>query len=448
MSEDRKFMKLGVSMRGHGYHANAWQHPQMNPASLLDFGHFLKIVKVAEAAVFDMAFLADYVALSCRNEPQGVFGRDGTSIEFEPVTLHAALATHTTNIGLVATMSASYQEPYHIARLFASLDHLSGGRAAWNCVVSGQEEEARNFGMDKMLPKDARYERAREAVEVVLGLWDSWDEDAFVRDKASGVYFDPGKMRSLNHKGKYFQVDGPLIVPRTPQGRPLVVQAGTSEDGQDLAARTADIVYAAFNVLTDAQAFYKAVKDRLPAFGRHPDDIKIMPGILPIIGETVEEAQAKYQQMKETIDPQIGMGMLTAMFGDLSDCDIDGPLPARASEQTWRSSRIAVTYDLAVRNNLSIRQLYQQAFIGNAHNVVVGTPEMVADTMEEWFTQGGADGFNVLPAYSPFSFFEFAERVVPILQQRGLTRTEYAGPTMRENMQLPPPKPVRIPQAA
>lgn len=439
MASDRGQMKLGVSMRGYGYHPNAWRHPEARPGALLDFNHFLAITKAVEEACFDMVFLADFMALPRYEHNPAMFGRDSTAFDLEPLTLLSALASRTSNIGLVATNSSSFTEPYHIARFFASLDYLSGGRAGWNVVASAQVAEARNFSQDHLPDKAARYDRARESVTTVLRLWDSWEEDAFLHDTESGVYFDPAKMHPLDHKGEYFQVAGPLTLPRTPQGRPLIIQAGASPDGQELAAETADIVYAAHNVLAEAQAFYASLKGRMAKYGREPDHLKIMPGILAVVGETAEEAQAKYAQMQEAVDPINGMGMLTASFGDLSKYDIDGPMPDMPPEVLAHSSRVELTYLQAKRENLTLRQLYQKAFIGNSHNVVVGTPAMIADVMEEWFFGRGADGFNLVPAYTPHSVLEFTEHVIPELQRRGLTKTRYIGSTMRENMELPWP---------
>ncbi|MET0338289.1 MAG: LLM class flavin-dependent oxidoreductase [Caulobacter sp.] len=434
MSAGCRQMKLGLSMRGLGYHASAWSHPDVTAEGSMSFEFYRNVTQIAERGLFDMVFLADYLGMARRDKPRGLFGRSDMQVSLEPLTLLSALAATSRNIGLVCTTSTSFQEPFHIARMFASLDHISGGRAAWNVVTSFQNYEARNFSLDSILPKDLRYERAREAVQVVSGLWDSWQDDAFVRDKASGVFFDPARMQPLDHVGKYFKVAGPLNMPRTPQGRPIIVQAGASDLGQELAAETADVVYAAHATLASAQAYYRGVKSRMAKFGRHEDEVKIMPGLLPVIGETEAEAQAKYRALQEAIDPIVGLSVLTGLYGDLSDVDIDAPVPAKPLNVTM--SRGAVMHETALRNGFTIRQLYQSVAIGNGHNVVVGTPKMVADVMEEWFVERGADGFNVLPAISPTSAEEFVDLVVPELQRRGLFRTAYEGPTMRENLGL------------
>lgn len=434
-------IKLGLSMRGLGYHATAWRQPGVPPQGDIDYNAYLHVTKVAERGLFDMAFLADYVALRMPQTPKGVLGRTTGMIGLEPLTLLAALAPATTHIGLVATLSTTFQAAYHIARVFASLDHLSGGRAGWNVVTSTLDDEARNFGADQLIPKEARYAFAKEALEAIMGLWDSWDDDAFPRDTESGVYYDPTKLRILNYQGRYIRTRGPLNIPRTPQGRPVIVQAGASPEGQEIAAETADVVYAAQNTIEDAKSFYVSLKDRMAKFDRDPDALKIMPGILPVIAATAQEARDKYRRMQETIDSYVGLGQLSTHFGDLSQYDLDGPVPELRTDRALMS-RGEVMLNIARRNNFSIRQLYQTTAIGNAHHVVVGTPAMVADAMEEWFLGGAADGFNVLPALSPTSVEEFVEHVVPELQRRGLYRTAYEGTTLRENLGLdfPPPK--------
>ena len=432
-------MKLGLSMRGLGYHASAWRQEGVLASGDLDYGAYLHVTRVAERGLFDMVFLADYVALRMHQTPPGVLGRTTGMIGLEPTTLLAALAPATRNIGLVATLSTTFQPPYHIARVFASLDHLSGGRAAWNVVTSFQDDEARNFGSEQILDKAARYARAKEAVEAVSGLWDSWDDDAFPRDLETGVYYDPTKLRILNYRGKYIRTRGPLNVPRTPQGRPIIVQAGASPEGQELAAETADVVYAAQNSIADARAFYSSLKTRMPKYGRQPDQLKIMPGILPVIAATEQQARDKYRAMQEAVDPIVGLGHLSPYFGDLSGYDLDGPVPDLRNDRALMS-RGEVMLKVARRGNLSIRQLYQTIAIGNAHHVVIGTAKTVADVMEEWFLGEAADGFNVLPALSPRSVEEFVDYVVPELQRRGLFRTAYEGHTMRANLGLDYPE--------
>jgi len=352
--------------------------------------------------------------------------------------LLSALSSDTRHIGLVATVSTTFQAPFHIARMFASLDHLSGGRAGWNVVTSHREDEQQNFGGDPILPKDQRYDRAEEAVSVVRKLWSSWDADALVRDKASGLYYDPAKVGRINHAGPYFSSAGPLNVPRPPQGHPLIIQAGASERGQDLAAQTADVVYAAATELACGKAFYHSLKSRMPRFGRHADDLKIMPGILPVVGSTMAEAEAKYRQMQDLIDPAMGVARLTNTFGDVSAFDLDAPFPAELERRGDNSSRIALMVNLARERGFTLRQLYQHALIASNHHVVVGTPAMIVDVMEHWFAEDAADGFNIVPAFTPLTLGDFVDLVRPELLRRGLVRDRYRGATLRENMDLSP----------
>ncbi|WP_431280860.1 LLM class flavin-dependent oxidoreductase [Humitalea sp. 24SJ18S-53] len=436
MNQDKK-MKLGFSMRGLGYHGSAWMDPDVPADGPISVPYYVDMAQTAERGLFDMIFLADQTAIDLADVPKGAFGHVAEGGEFEPLTLLAALSMVTKHIGLVATASTTFHHPYQLARQFASIDHLSGGRAGWNVVTSSRDDEARNFGDDKILEKTARYERAREAVEIAFGLWESWEEDAFPRDKKTGVFFDPAKMHPIKHRGEYFKVHGPLTTPRSPQGRPLIIQAGASDDGMGLAAAIADVVYAAQNTLEDAQAFYAKVKARVASIGRDPDHVKIMPGILPIIGATMEEAQARYRRMQEELDPITGMANLSRYFGDLSIHDLDGPVPELRTDRPV-ISRGAMQLAMARRNNWTIRQMYQSTAIGNAHHVVVGTPAHIVDVMETWFFNGAADGFNVLPHKSPAGIREFVADIVPEMQRRGLFRTAYEGRTMRENLGLPP----------
>jgi alkanesulfonate monooxygenase len=433
-------MKLGLSMQGYGYHHSGWLHPDAPRGGAVDFKHYLNMATTAQRGLFDMAFLADFTAFPMVDVPKGALGRrDRDSLE--PLSILAALAPMTENIGLVATTSTTFGNPYHTARAFASIDHISGGRVGWNVVTSFQDEEAKNFGSSQILEKTLRYQRAEEYVDVVAGLWDSFDADAFVYDKTTGQYFDPKKVRTLNHVGKYFQVKGPLTVPRTPQGRPIIVQAGASEDGQELAARTADVVYGVQNVLADAQKFYRGLKGRMAKFGRAEDEMKIMPGLLPVVADTEEAAKKKYKDMQEMVDPLVGLEYLSRVFGDLSGYPLDGPVPDLRTDRQL-ASRAQVHLATARRNNYTIRQMFQSVAIGNAHHTVIGTPEQIVAVMEEWFLGGAADGFNILPAISPFGVTEFVDHVVPVLQKKGLFRTAYEHTTMRGNLGLRPARPL------
>jgi FMN-dependent oxidoreductase (nitrilotriacetate monooxygenase family) len=428
-------MKLGLSMRYLGYHDGAWRHPEVPAGGASDFEYFLNSARIAERGKFDMVFFADGIGVRANDDPPGSLARSNRNVELEPLTLLSALAPMTRNIGLVTTASTTYNEPYHIARKFSSLDNISGGRAGWNIVTSWSEQEAWNFSRDKHLDYDTRYDRAREFVDVVTGLWDSWEDDAFVHDKASGQFYDPAKLHVLNHRGAHFAVRGPLSAPRTPQGRPILVQAGAAEQGQEIAAANADVVYAAQSELVPGQAYYAGLKARMAKYDRDPDHLKVMPALVTVVGRTVAEAQAKFDEMQELIDPIVGLSHLYRSFGDLSDHDLDGPVPEPVNAPVR-----SIAYNMwnrAVRDNLTIRQLYQQNSAGSAGLRVIGTPAQVCDVMQEWVEQGAADGFNLTPTHLPHGIEDFVELVLPELRRRGLFRTEYEGPTLRENLGLP-----------
>jgi FMN-dependent oxidoreductase (nitrilotriacetate monooxygenase family) len=431
-------MKLGLSIRQLGYHAGAWRHEDVPSAGAMDIDHYVRVAQIAERGLLDMVFLADGVALRQRDEPAGSLARSNQNVELEPLTLLSAVAMMTRHIGLVATASTTYNEPFHIARKFGSLDHISRGRAGWNVVTSWSQAEARNFNREEHLDYDSRYDRASEFVDVVKGLWDSWDEDAFAHDKASGLFFHPDRMHVLAHQGPHFQVRGPLTVARSAQGRPIIVQAGTSEQGQDIAAASADIVFTAMIDLQPAQAYYASVKGRLGRHGRAETDLVIMPGLLPVVGRTQAEAEDKFAHLQNLTHPLVGLQNLYGPMGDLSAYDLDGPVPEPADPEL--RSRAKVLLDLARRDNLTIRQLYMQASIGRGHRVVIGTPAQIADTMQEWVESKAADGFNIIPAHLPGGGEDFVAEVVPELQRRGAFRTAYEGRTLRENLGLPSPK--------
>jgi len=365
-------------------------------------------------------------------------------VHFEPLTLLSALSAVTRDIGLVATASTTYWEPFHLARLFASLDHLSAGRAGWNVVTSADSQAAFNFGRDQHPVHADRYERAREFVAVVKKLWDSWDDGAFVADKASGIAIDRNGIHPPDHVGAHFRVRGPLNVARPVQGHPVVVQAGSSEAGQDLAAETADVVFTAHAHVDSARRFYAELKGRLAQFGRDPEGLKIMPGIFAVIGTTRAEAEDKFAAIQDLVDPVVGIALLEGLLGgvDLSGHDIDGPLPALTGSDSVKS-RFKLVSGLAAEKQLTIRELYLAVAGARGHFQLVGTARDVADTLEEWFTTGAADGFNVMPPIQPSGLTDFVDQVVPELQRRGLFRTAYAGATLRENLGLARPVPVR-----
>jgi len=433
-------MKLGAFILQAGHHSAAWRHPSVPDAPEKNIAHFVEQAQAAERGLFDLLFLADSSA------PWGPVdvefqARTMQATNFEPVGLLSALSMATKHVGLVATSSTSFDEPYLVARKFASLDQLSGGRAGWNLVTSTNVREAFNFGQTSLPSHDDRYARAAEFADVVIGLWDSWDDGAFIRDRSTGQFFDPSKMHQLDHKGKFFAVRGPLSVSRSPQGRPIVVQAGSSEDGKQLAARTADIVFTVSQSMQRAVEFAQDVKARAKGFGRSPDQVLIMPGLVPIVGKSRAEAQAKLDELDALIPEKMGVALLSFMVGtDLSGYPLDGPLPDISEKTNLEQTRQNLVIDLAKRENLTIRQLYQKLVALRAHFTVIGTPVDIADTMEEWLTAGAADGFNITPAIMPSGLIDFVDQVVPELQRRGIYRTRYEGSNLRENLGLEKPK--------
>lgn len=434
-------LKLGAFLYPTGHHIAAWRHPQAQADAGSNFAHYVALAQAAEAAKFDLVFMADGVGT--RGDDIDALSRTAQRYvaQFEPITLLSALAAVTSRIGFVATASTSYNEPYHVARKFASLDHISGGRAGWNLVTSANDHEAQNFGRDEHYAHDERYERAEEFADVVRGLWDTFEEDAFVRDKQSGIFFEPEKQHILHHKGKHFQVRGPLNVSRAPQGHPVLVQAGSSEPGKELAARTAEVVFTAHQTIEDAKTFYADLKGRLARYGRHREDLKIMPGIFPVVGRSEAEAREKFEQLQELIHPVVGLSLLHGMAGgtDLSQYPLDGPVP-ELPETNLSKSRQRLLLDLARRENLTIRQLYLRIAGARGHWQIVGTPVQIADQMEAWFREEAADGFNVMPPHLPAGLTDFIDHVLPQLRRRGLFRTEYEGSTLRDNLGLNIPR--------
>ncbi|MBR8836387.1 MAG: LLM class flavin-dependent oxidoreductase [Stigonema ocellatum SAG 48.90 = DSM 106950] len=437
----KKQLKLGAFLPDAGHHIAAWRHPKTQADGGLNIQHYTHLAQTAERGKFDMVFLADGLAVWDRGQSKEAFSRSAQfSVYFEPLTLLSALSVVTERIGLVATASTTYEEPFHLARKFASLDYLSGGRAGWNVVTSSAEAAAKNFNQEKHLEHALRYERATEFLEVVTKLWDSWEDDALIRDKTSGIYFHPEKLHIPNHKGKNFSVRGPLNVARPIQGYPVIVQAGSSEAGQELAARTAEVIFTAQQTLAEAQEFYARVKGRLAKYGRSPEHLKIMPGVFPVIGSTEQEAKDKYQQLQDLIHPSVGLALLSSLTGghDLTKYPLDGPLPD-LPDTNGGKSRLQLIKDLAQRENLTIRQLYLWIAGARGHRTILGTPEQIADQLEDWFVNNGADGFNIMPPWLPGGLDEFVEFVIPELQRRGIFRTEYEGKTLRENLGLPRP---------
>jgi alkanesulfonate monooxygenase len=436
MSSTRQ-LRLGAFMRPASIHTGAWRYPGAYPDANFNIAHLRRFAQTLERAKFDAFFMADHMAVL--NMPLDALKRSHTVTSFEPFTLLSALSQVTERIGLVATGSTTFDAPYHIARRFASLDHLSGGRAGWNIVTTSNPDAALNFGLDEHVEHDERYRRAREFYEVVTGLWDSWADDAFVRNVDDGIYFDPGKMHVLDHKGEHLSVRGPLNIARPIQGWPVIVQAGASEAGRQLAAETAEAVFTAQSDLAAGRQFYADVKGRMPKLGRSPDHMKILPACLVVVGDTVEEARAKRAKLDSLVHYANAIGSLSIALGhDASKFDPDRPLPEIPESNASKSGRQR-TIDLARRENLTVRQLAQRLG-GYAGLAMVGTPATIADEMEAWFDGGGCDGFTVMFPYLPAGLDDFVNRVVPELQRRGLFRHEYEGATLRENLGLPRPR--------
>jgi FMN-dependent oxidoreductase (nitrilotriacetate monooxygenase family) len=429
-------LHLNAFLMGCGHHEAAWRLPESSPFASLDLGHWTALAQIAERGTFDSVFLADAPALwgEARHRPGG---------SLEPTVLLTALATVTTRIGLIATASTTYNEPYNLARGFASLDHISGGRAGWNIVTTATRAAAQNFGLDDTPAHRERYQRAGEFTDVSIALWDSWEDGAEAGDKAAGVYADPSRIHPVDFAGEYFRVRGPLNVPRSPQGRPLLVQAGSSQDGRDFAARYAEAVFTAQQTLAEAQSFYADLKGRARRFGRDPALVKILPGLVPVIGSTEAEAQALEDELEELIVPEHAVAHLAQVLEvPLDSLALDQALPDTVYSRPpvqGAQSRYQLIVDLARRDDLTVRQLIGRLGGGRGHRTFAGTPEQVADTIEAWAAAAAADGFNVMPPVLPSGLEVFVDQVIPILRQRGLFRTEYAGQTLRDHYGLPRP---------
>jgi FMN-dependent oxidoreductase (nitrilotriacetate monooxygenase family) len=429
-------LKLGAFMRPVSIHTGAWRYPGAYPDANFNLAHLQQFARTLERGKFDAFFMADHLAVL--NMPLEALKRSHTVTSFDPITLLPALAVSTHHLGLIATASTTFEQPYLIARRFASLDHISGGRAGWNIVTTSNPDAALNFGLEEHLEHGERYRRAREFYDVVTGLWDSWADDAFTRDVESGIYFDPAKLHVLNHKGPYHSVRGPLNIARPIQGWPVIVQAGASEAGRQLAAETAEVVFAATSRLADGQAFYKDVKRRMKAIGRDPDHLKILPGAFVVVGETIEEARQKRAHLDSLVHYENAIASLSIALGhDASRFDPDAPLPEIPETNDSKSGRERVIA-LAKRECLTVRQLAQRLG-GYSGLAFVGTPQTIADEMEQWLLEDGSDGFNIMFPFLPDGLDEFVDRVVPELQRRGIFRREYKGRTLRENLGLPRP---------
>ncbi|MFI5061543.1 MAG: LLM class flavin-dependent oxidoreductase [Actinomycetales bacterium] len=431
-------LSLNLFIHPAGHHEAAWRHPQTQPERIFDASFYTELAQKAEAAAFDAIFFADGPVLNRGIE----FNSVG---HLEPILTLASVAAHTEKIGLIATASTTFYDPYNLARLFSTLDHLSGGRAGWNIVTTASEDAAANFGLDAHPDTATRYARAAEFVEVLQRLWDSWEDDAILLDRTAGRYADPAKIHAAAFDGEHVRVAGAFNAPRSPQGHPVLVQAGSSNDGRAFAARFAEAIFTAHQRLSDAQAFYAEIKKRARTFGRDADTVKILPGISPFIGSTEAEAIALEREFNELTVPEYGLRQLRSLTGIQLESDtLDAPVPrevfAGAGDVTNNNrSRLQVVAGIVERENPTVRGLLHRLAGARGHRVVVGTPEQVADTIGEWFTQGAADGFNVMPPYLPGGFDTFAEHVVPILQARGQFRTRYTGTTLRDHLGLSRP---------
>ncbi len=431
-----KQLHLNAFLMSTGHHEASWRLPESDPLASTDLAHFIHLAQIAERCKFDSLFLADGPVMfgNVGQRPAGVI---------EPLTLLTALAAVTEHIGLIATASTSYNSPYNLARRFSGLDHVSGGRAGWNVVTTAGVEAARNFGVDEQPLHAERYARAAEFIDVALKLWDSWEDDVVIGDKENGVWGDSAKIHPAAHEGTYFSVGGELNSPRSPQGYPLIVQAGSSEDGKDLAARYAEAVFTAQQTLAEAQAFYSDLKARTLRYGRSPDTIKILPGIVPIIGDTAEQARQKEAELEDQIVHEYAQRNLAQMLRvPIEQLDLDNQLPFDLLPEEKIEdfkSRYTLIVELGRREKLTVRQLIGRLGGGRGHLTFAGTAEQVADTIELWFTNGAADGFNIMPAVLPSGLELFVDQVVPILRSRGLFRSEYTGRTLRDHYGLERP---------
>lgn len=428
-------LSLNLFIYPGGHHEAGWRYPGSAPDRVLDIAYYQDLARKAEAAKFDAVFFADGPSL-----PDNV--RYASRLRIEPLTWLTALATATSRIGLIGTASTTYFEPYNLARLFASLDHISGGRAGWNIVTTSADASA-NFGLPAQPPPAERYRRATEFIEVVTKLWDSWEDDALVANAASGIFADDTKIHPIEHIGPQFRVKGPLNTARSPQGRPVYVQAGSSDDGRAFAARFAEAIFTAHQTLGSAQRFYADIKRQAAGLGRDPDHVKILPGLSPYIGSTEAEATALLEEFNDLIQPAFSLAQLKQMTGlDLTGRDLDAPFPRELIDLSGPkgvASRFQLIADIVERESPTLRQLIHRLAGARGHFVIAGTPERIADEIQTWFENGAADGFNIMPPWLSGGFDVFADEVVPILRKRGLFRTDYAGTTLRDHFGLPRP---------
>jgi FMN-dependent oxidoreductase (nitrilotriacetate monooxygenase family) len=431
MAKARK-LKLGFILHGVGRTWNDWRHPDKDVNASTSFPFYKQQTQLAEAGKFDFVFIADSLSITEKSSPHYLN-------RIEPITMLSALAAATSHIGLVGTLTVSYSEPFNVARQFASLDHISGGRAGWNVVTSWLGDTAANFSKTEHPAHDVRYRIAAEYLDVVQGLWDSWEDDAHVGDKESGVFVDPDKLHRLDHHGEFFQVRGPLNIKRGPQGQPVIFQAGASDDGRNFAAKRADAIFTAAPSFEEGVSYYADVKERARGFGRNPDDLYVLPGISPIVGETDDDAEARYRELASRESLETGFGFLSRTFDDhdFRQYDLDGPFPdvAHIGKNSQQSGANRILAEVRAEK-LTLRQVVER--LATPRGAFVGSPETIANALQAWFEQGAADGFVIFEAL-PGQFALFVEKVVPILQARGLFREEYEGATFRDSLGLAVP---------
>ncbi len=431
---ERRMMRIGTFLAGTGSNMASWRHPTAVPDAAINLDYYRRLTRKAEGAKLDFAFFGDGLYISEKSHPNFLN-------RFEPLTLLAALAMDTTHIGLAATLSTTYSDPYTVARQFMSIDHISNGRAGWNVVTSPLEGSALNYNKPEHPAHDLRYRMASEYIEVAKGLWDSWEDGAFIRDQTAGQFIDEDKLHRLNHVGEFFSVQGPLNISRSPQGRPVLIQAGSSEAGRGFAANIADAVFTGQANRASAEEFSKDVKGRAAAAGRNPAEVLIMPGCSPIVGRTPEEAEEKYLEIAGLVEVNQALNYLGRYFNDMdfTQYDLDSPFPELGDfgRNGWESSTDSIK-KTAREKELTLRQMALQ--VTTSRHEFIGTAEQVADTMQAWFESGACDGFMLSGAVLPQGFDDFVDHVLPILKERGLFRTEYEADTLRGNLGLPKPQ--------
>ncbi|GGJ17124.1 LLM class flavin-dependent oxidoreductase [Neoroseomonas lacus] len=435
-------MILGAIGGALGGHLGGWRHPDAWPLSMMQLSNSIEFAKTAERGKLHMMFMADGNGVRQMDKPE-LFAANSPSDRpsvFEPVTLYAALSQHTSRIGFVGTATTTYEEPYTLARKFGSLDHLSGGRAAWNLVTTSNAEDALNFSHSEHVARDTRYGRAREFLDVVRGLWDSWDENAFIQDKTTGRYLDPAGVQVLNHRGEHFAVKGPLNMVRPPQGHPVVFSAGQSEAGKELAAYGSDALFMSVASMQEGQSLYADIKGRMGKYGRSPDQLKLLPALSVLVGRTAAEAEALFDELQSLISPTLGVAYLSKMIGaDLSGYPLDGPVPDVAVQSVGGTGIGTSIQQMALREGLTIRQAYERILPQMGGNMIKGDPEQIAAAMTEWFTSKACDGFMITLPLLPRGLNDFVDLVVPLLQQRGVFHMDYEGLTLRSNLGLQRP---------